>query len=121
MYGSEHRGGECMRTSFLLIVMCCFFLGTATINAADLRGRVDGMNQYASAPFPLAKAKVEIKQKNNGKSVVAFSRTGRDGMYYFRNIQPGQYFLVVNGRLTVEIQVDVTPLQDIGPLLFNFE
>lgn len=109
-----------MRVSILLIIICCFFLGAATVNATDLRGRVDGVSRYASAPFPLAKANVEIKRNDNPNSVVASCRTGRDGMYYFRNIQPGQYLLVVNGQLSVSIQVHSMPLQDIGPLLFRY-
>jgi hypothetical protein len=109
-----------MKAGVLLIVMCCLFLGITIVDATDLRGRVDGVGKYAAAPFPLAKAKVEIKRQDNIKSVVALYRTGRDGMYYFRNIQPGQYWLVVNGQLSVEIQVHATSLQDLGPLLFRY-
>jgi hypothetical protein len=109
-----------MRASVLLIVICCFFLGAPTVNAGDLRGRVDGIGPYASAPFPLAKANVEIKRQDTRQSVVASYRTGRDGMYYFRNIPPGQYFLVINNKLRVSIQVRAASLQDIGPLLFRY-
>jgi len=109
-----------MRAGILLIIMCCFFLSTVITNAADLRGRVDGIGEYASSPFPLAKAMIEIKRQDNTKSVVASYRTGRDGMYYFRDIQPGQYSLVVNNQLSVVIQVRAISLQDIGPILFRY-
>ncbi len=109
-----------MRASVLLIIFCCVFLGCGAVEATDLRGRVDGLSPYASAPFPLAKAQVELKRQGNMQSVVASFRTGRDGMYYFRNVQPGQYVLVVNRRITVSIQVNATSLQDIGPLLFRY-
>lgn len=109
-----------MKLRFLLVFICCFFFQTSVVNATDLRGRVDAIGPYASAPFPLAKASVKITQQNNTQSVIALYRTGRDGMYYFRNIPPGQYLLVVNNSLTVPIQVKNTQLQDIGPLLFRY-
>ncbi|MBU0943531.1 MAG: hypothetical protein KJ804_02630 [Proteobacteria bacterium] len=109
-----------MKLRVLLVIICFFFYGTTPVGATDLRGRVDGIGQWASAPFPLAKASVEIKRQDNSQSVVAVYRTGRDGMYYFRNVSPGQYLLVVNNSLTVPIQVETTPLQDIGPLLFRY-
>ncbi|MBU1138221.1 MAG: hypothetical protein KKD01_00490 [Proteobacteria bacterium] len=109
-----------MKSRWLLAIICCFFFGTTAVNATDLRGRVDATGPYASAPFPLAKATVEIKRQDSGQSVVASYRTGRDGMYYFRNIQPGQYLLVVNNSLSVPIQVSAKALQDIGPLLFRY-
>ncbi len=70
-------------------------------------------------PFPLAKATVEIKEQDNMQSTLATYRTGRDGMYYFRNIRPGQYLLVVNNSLEIPIQVNNTQLQDIGPILYR--
>lgn len=121
-FGMEQSrgGGEHMKVSVFLILVCCFFLGPVTVDATDLRGRVDGMNRYASAPFPLAKANVQVKRRDSKQSVVASYRTGRDGMYYFRNIKPGQYNLVVNGKLSVPISVRSTSLQDVGPLLFRY-
>ncbi len=109
-----------MKLRFLLVFICCFFFQTSAVNATDLRGKVDAIGPYASAPFPLAKASVKIKEQGNTQSVIALYRTGRDGMYYFRNIPPGQYLLVVNNSLTVPIQVEDTKLQDIGPLLFRY-
>lgn len=109
-----------MKLRILLIIICCFFWGIVTVGATDLRGRVDGIGPYASAPFPLAKASVEIKRQDSTQSVLASYRTGRDGMYYFRNIPPGHYLLVVNNSLSVPIQVRNTSLQDIGPMLFRY-
>jgi hypothetical protein len=109
-----------MKLRLLPVIICFFFFGTTTIDATDLRGRVDAIGPWASAPFPLTKASVEVKRRDNNQSVVALYRTGRDGMYYFRNIPPGQYLLVVNDSLTVPIQVRTTSLQDIGPLLFRY-
>lgn len=108
-----------MKLRFLLVIVCFFGVGIAAVGATDLRGRVDGTGLYASAPFPLAKATVEIKRQDNTQSPIASYRTGRDGMYYFRNIQPGQYLLVINNSLSVPIQVKNTSLQDIGPVLFR--
>jgi hypothetical protein len=109
-----------MKANILIIIFCCFiFIPVTAANATDLRGRVDGIGAYASAPFPLAKAKIELKQQVD-MTIVASYHTGRDGMYYFRNIRPGQYILIVNGQLTVPIQVRETSLQDIGSLLFRY-
>lgn len=109
-----------MKLRFLLAIMCCFFFVATTSYATDLRGRVDGIGPYASAPFPLAKASIELKRQDNKQTPVASYRTGRDGMYYFRNIAPGKYILIVNKSLNVPIQVRNTSLQDIGPLLFRY-
>ena len=109
-----------MKASVLLIIICSVFFGLTAVEAADLRGRVDGVNPYASAPFPLAKAQVELKRQGNVQTLVASYRTGRDGMYYFRSVQPGQYVLIVNQRLEVPIRVNATSLQDVGPILFRY-
>lgn len=108
-----------MKLRFLLIIICCFFFGIPAVNATDLRGRVDGIGPYASAPFPLAKASVELKRQDTLELLASY-RTGRDGMYYFRNIQPGQYLLVVNNSLSVPLLVKSVTLQDIDPLLFRY-
>ena len=105
---------------FLITSIGVVFCAFASAPAGDLRGRVDGVTQYAPAPFPLSGARVEIAQPNNPGSVVVSYRTGRDGMYYFRNIQPGQYTLTVNETVKVPLQVEDKPLQDIGPVLFSY-
>lgn len=116
----RQEGRTPMKVKILLLILCYFFLNIAIVTAADLRGRVDGMGPYAAAPFPLTNATIELKRQGRSNAVVSSYRTGRDGMYYFRNIQPGSYLLVINRSLKVPIQVQRQSLQNIGPILFRY-
>jgi hypothetical protein len=46
--------------------------------------------------------------------------TGIDGMYYFQNIAPGNYLLVINNNLNFPIRVNNMYLQDIPPILLRY-
>ena len=58
-------------------------------------------------------------QTPNRSSFVSDYYTGTDGMYYFNNIAPGRYALVVNGSLNFSIVVEDIDFQDLPPVLLR--
>jgi hypothetical protein len=89
--------------------------------ATNLRGRVDATHSYSSAPFPARGAHVQLVPQppaTQGPAVSFF--TGGDGMYYFSNIPPGQYMLVINNNLRFPLTVVQTNVQNIPPVLLRY-
>lgn len=85
--------------------------------ATDLRGRVDGKNNFSSALFPVGGAALQLYREEAGQRKLAASGfTAPDGMYYFRGIAPGSYVLQVQGR-KFQVQVSHGRLQDIPPVV----
>jgi hypothetical protein len=92
-----------------------------TVTATDLRGRVDGIHGYAPKPFPLSGARVTLFLPNpaGGYTSIASAVSGADGMYYFKNIQPGNFVLQVNDT-NYPLAVRPVPSQEITPVLLRF-
>lgn len=89
----------------------------AAAGATDLRGRVDGRNNFSSTPFPLGGTALQLYRQDAGQLRLAASAfTGPNGMYYFRGVAPGRYVLQVQGR-KFPVQVGNAPLQDVPPLV----
>lgn len=90
---------------------------SAAAGATDLRGRVDGRNDFSRSPFPLAGTALQLYRQDAGQTRLAASAfTGPNGMYYFRGVAPGRYVLQVQGR-SFPVQVHNAPLQDVPPLV----
>jgi hypothetical protein len=109
----------------LLIYFAVFIIAQISdATATDLRGRVDGIHGYSPAPFRMAGVQVTIFAQPNpymGTSYtpVATAVTGSDGMYYFRNIPPGNFVLQVGG-VNYPLQVFPQAAQDIQAVLLRF-
>lgn len=102
---------------FILILIFFPSLSFAT----DLRGRIDVVHQYSSAPFPAREVQVDLfAQTPNGPILVISYLTGSDGMYYLQNVPPGNYMLVVNFSLQFPLVVLDMRLQDIAPVLLRY-
>ncbi len=97
-----------------IVLMAVSFL----LDAADVRGRVDGRNAYYPRPFPLAGVPVTlyVRQPPARWQATATSYTGSDGIYHFRGVAEGSYMLQVQG-MNFPISVSRAPFQDIPPLL----
>ena len=89
--------------------------------ATDLCGRVDGIHGYAPKPFPLSGASITLFLPNpaGGYTSIASAVSGADGMYYFKNIQPGNFVLQVNDT-NYPLAVRAVPSQEITPVLLRF-
>lgn len=108
-----------MKTICWMIVL--LLLAPSSAMATDLRGRVDALHRYSTAPFPARGVEVSLCiQTPGGLQVVAQYFTGGDGMYYLQNIPPGVYVLVVDRVLRFGISVFNTRLQDIPPILYRY-
>jgi len=106
--------------SIICFVFILIIFSTVSI-AANLRGRIDMVNQYSSSPFPARGVQVQIFiMTPMGQNLIYTYYTGGDGMYYIPNIFPGNYTLVVNGVLSFPIQIFNTQLQDIPPILLRY-
>lgn len=92
---------------WLLIFLC------ATANATNLRGGVYQRNPYDGGIYPIPGVQVQLCSYQQ----CAFYVTGTDGIYYFQNIYPGQYTLVVGGY-QYQVQVYPQDFQDLPPLTF---
>lgn len=96
----------------------------AGVKATDVRGRIDGKHSYSRSPFPVSKARVELWRLHQGKwRSVSLYVTGSDGMYYFSNIRPGLYKVVVNRGEAEEaerrLEVYDQRYQNIAPILLR--
>jgi hypothetical protein len=97
-----------------LILALTFILSLSTIDATDLRGRVDGFNPYTNMRGPLPGVGIVLFTvlPNGQFAPVRQSVTGPDGMYYLIGIFPGQYVLQVGG-VNYPLGVAAMQLQDI--------
>jgi len=105
----------------VILLFLAAFIAAETATATDLRGRVDGIHGYAPNPFPLSGARVTLFLPNpaGGYTSIASAVSGADGMYYFKNIQPGNFVLQVN-ETNYPLTVRPVPSQEITPVLLRF-
>jgi hypothetical protein len=97
------------------MLVAAWLIGVATAEATDLRGRVDTRNPLNGYFHPLPNARVDLASRGQ---IVARTLTGYDGFYYFRNVPPGAYEIVVNNQVRVGTMIQPRPYQDIPPILF---
>ncbi len=112
-----------LRRKCIALVIVIFFVIIPCISDAAnfLRGRVNGLNQYSGAPYPIGGAAVDLFiQVPGGWQLVARYITGLDGMYFFQNIFPGYYVLQINGRQNYPITVFNQPYQDLPPIVIQY-
>lgn len=110
-----------IRKSIIIAMALSIMLIPSISAAVDLRGRIDGRNQYTGAPYPIGGANVSLFiQTPGGWQPVATYMTGFDGMYFFRNIFPGYYVLQINGRQNYPITVFNQPFQDLPPVVIQY-
>ncbi len=103
-----------IRASILFLIL----LLPALVFATDVRGRVDTKNAYNGYYQPLSRAEVALVNPATNKSTYV-TQTGRDGFYYFYDISPGNYLLVVNRTLKIPVNIPNLPGFDINPVLFK--
>jgi hypothetical protein len=97
----------------VLILVEALIVSTAIVSATDLRGRIDGPYPYTGVWGPRPGVPVALFAASpNGYLLVRQAVTGPDGMYYFRGVYPGPYFLQVQGA-NYQLVVGLTSLQDI--------
>jgi hypothetical protein len=81
--------------------------------ATDIRGQV--IAQYATGyRAPLYGARVDLYLWNGSQWVLLYTWiTGGDGMYYMKDLLPGNYYIQINYQWNYQIQVFQQPYQDI--------
>jgi len=96
-------------------------LFAAAAGATDLRGKVEGTHSYTSRAFPARGVSVVLYQKRSGQwQRLHRTVTGPDGMYYLRNVAPGEYWLRVDRRHDYRINVRPQGVQDIQPIQLRY-
>lgn len=100
---------------YLMSLLLLFLLACNSAYATDLRGRIDTRNPYNGYFHPLPRASVALVDVN-GQYVGTY--TGGDGFYYFYNVPPGNYVLVINGVKRVPVSIPPQQGFDIPPILF---
>lgn len=102
-----------MRLLFLLTALLFALQASAT----DVRGRIEGQSRYSHRPFPVKGVRVTLWASEGGRwTRRASAITSYEGMYYFRGIRPGRYWIQVEGR-NFSVQVRNVRLQDIRRIL----
>jgi len=96
--------------SFFLILLVTPMLS----HAVDIRGRVDRINPLTQKPIPYSNANVTLRQNDK---TIRRTRTGRNGIYYMRNLKQGQYKIQVNKQKDIPITLGNSNSQDIRPIL----
>jgi len=108
-----------MRFRILLVTFLVMLaVASATVDATDLRGLVEGRN-YAGGYGPLAGVPVALflPQLNNTFVLVSQAATGPDGFYYFRGVPPGQYVIQIAGA-NYTVVVGYSAMQDL-PIVYR--
>jgi protocatechuate 3,4-dioxygenase beta subunit len=107
---------------YIVLFVLMFIVTTPCISdAANLRGRIYGKNQFSRAPYPIGGVVADLYiQKSSGWQPVAKFRTGSDGMYYFREILPGDYVLQINRIQNYPITVVDEHNQDLLPIVIQY-
>jgi len=112
--------------SICVLAILTFSILATTIDAfaTDIRGRVDAIHQYSpQSPFPASGVKVDLYVYDgvlDTWQIIASNYTGVDGMYYMRNIRPGNYYLQVQNSRNYHITIHNQPFQDIQPILIRY-
>jgi hypothetical protein len=102
----------------IIPVLSMIFLSTAAAEAGNLRGMVAGVVRNGVAQSRVGRAGVPISLAVNAPGApvtVARTISSNGGYYFFLNIRPGNYLLVV-GNLRYPVTVLSTPNQDIPPI-----
>jgi len=99
----------------IIAILINVTLPISTAVAGDLRGGIYGSNRFNPQPVPVFGARVDLVVPQT-RRVVYTAFTGPDGMYYMRNIRPGDYQLQVNQAMTFPLVVDSASFQDIPPI-----
>ena len=102
-------------------IILAFILFPSLSLGTNLRGRIEASHAYASAPFPAHGVQVELFRLTQKGAVSAGSYiTSNDGMYYFQNIPPGSYSIIVNNYLEFQLSIRNSSYQDVPPILLRY-
>ena len=108
------------RPLFIIVLFLVLFTSTQAA-ATDIRGRIDGQHSYSFNRFPVNGARIDLYYWAGRNWVLAGTAfSAPDGMYYMKNIPPGNYNLQVNGILNFSITVHNMRFQDIPPILIRY-
>ena len=104
------------------VTIILFFIISVILNATNIRGRIDGYNQYYRSYYPLSRVTVDLYFFNQNRwQQVSRYITGNDGMYYFQNLYPGNnYSIQINGRENYPISVYNMPNQDLPLITLSY-
>lgn len=113
-----------MRMKYVNILYVIVLFGSLFIQpiySTNLRGQINGMNQYTKRMYPLQGVIVELyMQRSNKWKCSGRYITGNNGMYFFNNVVPGNYVVQVNNRSNYPINVKNRHLQDLSPILLQY-
>ena len=99
-------------------ILSMILLSATGAQAGNLRGMVAGVVRNGMAQSRVGRAGVPISLAVNQPGApltVARTTSSNGGYYFFLNIRPGNYLLVV-GNLRYPVTVLSTPSQDIPPI-----
>lgn len=108
------------RKYIMLVIVICFVIIPLISDAANLRGRVEGRNQYSGAPYPIGGAAVALfNQGPGGWRLVAKYITGLDGMYFFKTFyQDTMSSKLMTGKI-IRLQYSINLIKMCLLLLFS--
>lgn len=106
-----------IRHSILLIAFL-FLLSPLPSHAVDIRGRVQVNTNYNPgwAPRPYANVALITFDQFNQPYIISSYQTGSDGMYFFYNLRPGPYRVVVNNGPSMDFYLNNVAYFDVAPI-----
>ena len=104
------------------ILIIGILLSSITLNATDIKGRINGINSISKKPYPLKGIDIEIYVKDNQNWIKKDTFiTNSDGMYYFKNLESGKYTIQVNGKANYPILVLDQESQELPPIVIDYK
>jgi len=104
------------------ILIIGILLSSITLNATDIKGRINAINAISQKPYPLNGIDVVIYIKSNQNWIKKDKFiTNSDGMYYFKNLEAGKYTIQVDGKANYPIIVLNQEKQELPPIIINYK
>jgi hypothetical protein len=103
-------------------IIIVLLFSSLLLNATDIKGRINGTNAISKAPYPLKGISIDLYVEDLGKWIKKDTfLTNSDGMYYFKNVEVGNYTIQVNGKVNYPIEVLNKEAQELAPIIINYK
>lgn len=109
-----------VKQSIIKIVTISLLLSSAI--ASDIKGKVNAINSLSTTPYSLKGVTIDLYQNRSKEwfKIASFISDG-EGMYYFKDIQEGNYSIQVNGQTNYPIEIGDKAQQELPPIIIRYE
>lgn len=102
----------------IVLIGAILFTSSKVANATDIRGLVAIRDSSSGKLINVNQTEVVLYDIVGGeRRELGRTYTGSDGLYYFNNISPGDYLIIVGGR---ELSINISgEILNIEPIIIN--